>query len=60
MKPTKLRPCPICNQIMWVIGKTKNSKKITSCGHVFKFKKTKFQKLLDNKYKQTSWGLEIK
>jgi hypothetical protein len=57
---SKNRPCPICNKMMWVVGKTKNNKKITSCGHIFSFKKTKFQKILDKKYVKTPWGLELK
>lgn len=46
--------------MMWVVGKTKNNKKITSCGHTFRFKKSKFQKFLDQKYIETPWGLEIR
>jgi hypothetical protein len=57
---TKLRPCPICHEMMCIVGKTKNNKKLTSCGHTFKFKKTKFQKTLDKKYIKTPWGLELR
>ena len=60
MEQSQLRPCPICNKMMWVVGKTKNNKKITSCGHIFRFRKSKFQKFLDKKYIETPWGLEIR
>ena len=52
-------PCPICQKMMWVIGKTPKGEKITSCGHQFKFKKTRSQKDMDRKYVQTPWGLEL-
>mgnify|MGYP001207566014 CR=1 FL=1 len=52
-------PCPICKEIIWIVGKTKNGKSIASCGHSFKFKKTKSQKEFDKKYVQTIWGLEL-
>jgi hypothetical protein len=51
-------PCPICKEMMCVIG-TDNKYKITSCGHRFSFKKTKCQKDLDRKYIKTEYGLEL-
>jgi hypothetical protein len=53
-----LYPCPICHEMMCVIGKSSDGSKITSCGHTFKFKKTRFQKELDRKYIKTEYGLE--
>lgn len=50
--------CPICQSPMFIIGTDPKGKKITSCGHKFKFKKTKSQKQLDRKYIRTEWGLE--
>lgn len=44
---------------MLIIGRTKKGEKLTSCGHAFKFKKTKSQKEIDRKYVQTPWGLEL-
>lgn len=52
-------PCPICHQMMIIVGRDKKGKKIASCGHVFKFKKTRSQKDIDRKYVQTPWGLEL-
>ena len=60
MDQSQLRPCPICHKMMWIVGKTKNNKKITSCGHLFRFKKSKIERLIDQKYTKTSWGLELK
>lgn len=54
-----MMPCPICQQMMWVIGVTAKGKKLTSCGHAFKFKQTKSQKDMSRKYVQTPWGLEL-
>lgn len=55
-----LHPCPICHEMMWVIGKNKKGEKITSCGHNFKFKKTRSQKEMDHKYVRTpDGGLEL-
>lgn len=52
-------PCPICNKIMFIVGKDSKGKKIGSCGHSFSFKKTKSAKEFDKKYIKTPWGLEI-
>ncbi len=52
------KPCPICKKMIWIVGKSKNGKTIASCGHSFRFKKTKSQKILDRKYRETPWGLE--
>jgi hypothetical protein len=52
-------PCPICKQKMLVIGLTKKGEKLTSCGHSFKFKKTRSEKVIDRKYVSTPWGLEL-
>lgn len=54
-----LKPCPICGAMMWVIGTTDKGKKLTSCGHAFRFKQTKSQKDMSRKYVQTAWGLEL-
>jgi hypothetical protein len=54
------RPCPICGDVMWIIGLTDKKEKLTSCGHVFSFKKTKSQKDMDRKYIRTEWGLELR
>ncbi len=53
------RPCPICKEIIWIVGKSKSGESIASCGHSFKFKKTKSQKEFDKKYVSTPWGLEL-
>jgi len=52
-------PCPICKNTMTVIGKTDKGEKLTSCGHSFKFKRTRSQKVIDRKYITTPWGLEL-
>lgn len=55
-----LKPCPICQQMMWVIGQDKKGRKLTSCGHRYKFKKTRSQKEMDRKYIRTpDGGLEL-
>lgn len=54
-----LKPCPICKAMMWVIGKDSKGRKLTSCGHKFKFKQTRSQKMMNRKYVQTEWGLEL-
>ena len=59
MSSTSLYPCPICKQMMCIVGKAKDGSKLTSCGHKFKFKKTRSQKELDRKYIKTEWGLEL-
>lgn len=53
------KPCPICRTMMVVVGVSAKGEKITSCGHQYKFKKTKSQKDADRKYIQTPWGLEL-
>lgn len=54
------KPCPICQTMMFIIGTDKKGKKITSCGHKYKFKKTKSQKDMDRKYVSTpDGGLEL-
>jgi hypothetical protein len=46
--------------MMWVIGTDAKGKKITSCGHKFRFKKTRSQKDMDRKYVSTpGGGLEL-
>lgn len=60
VKPS-MRPCPICRDIIFVIGVNSKGKKIGSCGCTWKFKKTKSAKDLDRKYVRTpDGGLEIK
>lgn len=55
-----LKPCPICSTMMWIIGTNAKGKKLTSCGHAFKFKKTRSQKDMDRKYVSTpDGGLEL-
>lgn len=54
------QPCPICHQVMFIIGETKKGAKLTSCGHKFKFKKTRSQKEMDRKYIETEFGLELR
>jgi hypothetical protein len=53
------KPCPICRKLMFIVGVNSKKEKLTSCGHSFKFKKTKSQKDLDRKYVKTAWGMEI-
>jgi hypothetical protein len=54
------RPCPICKTMMFVIGTTKKGEKLTSCGHKYKFKKTRSQKEMDRRYISTpDGGLEL-
>lgn len=49
-------PCPICHTKMLIIGRTKKGEKLTSCGHAFKFKKTRSEKEMDRKYIRTPDG----
>lgn len=53
------KPCPICRKMMCIIGSTPKGEKLTSCGHKFKFKRTKSQKDMERKYVETPWGLEL-
>jgi hypothetical protein len=53
-----MKPCPICQQMMFITG-TDGKKKITSCGHKFRFKLTKSQKDMARKYIRTEYGLEL-
>jgi hypothetical protein len=52
-------PCPICHQLMFIVGTDAKNKKITSCGHRFRFRLTKSQKDMKRKYIKTEWGLEL-
>jgi hypothetical protein len=52
------KPCPICHELAMIIGQDDKGKKITSCGHSFKFKQTKSQKDMSRKYIKTPYGLE--
>jgi len=53
-------PCPICQKMMFVIGKNDKGEKLTSCGHKYKFKKTRSQKEMDRRYVRTpDGGLEL-
>jgi hypothetical protein len=52
------QPCPICHQVVVIIGQ-EGKKKLASCGHKWSFKKTKSQKDMDKKYIKTEWGLEL-
>jgi len=58
MKKTSMYPCPICKEIMYIVGKTVSGKKIGSCGCVWKFKKTKSEKISNRRYINTEYGLE--
>lgn len=54
-------PCPICKQVMTIIGRTSNGKKLTSCNHTFVFKQSRSQKDFNKKYIKTpDGGFEIK
>ena len=59
--PSKIsqRPCPICREMVILVGEDAKGKKIFSCGHKARFKKTRSQKEMDRKYKETEWGLEL-
>lgn len=63
MQPTpKLsqHPCPICRKMMFITGTTPKGEKLTSCGHKYKFKKTRSQKEMDRRYVRTpDGGLEL-
>lgn len=52
------QPCPICHQVIIIIGND-GKKKLASCGHKWSFKKTRSQKEMDRKYKKTEYGLEL-
>jgi len=52
-------PCPICKEVIFVVGKDHKGKTIGSCGHSWKFAKTRSQKELDRKYIRTEYGLEL-
>lgn len=54
-----LKPCPICQEMMYVTGEDNKKRKLTSCGHRYKFKKTRSQKEMGRKYIETPWGLEL-
>jgi hypothetical protein len=58
MKNVSKHPCPICKEMMLVIGESPKGEKLTSCGHKYSFKKTRSQKEADRKYIKTEWGLE--
>lgn len=59
MNKTSMYPCPICHKMMCIIGTTDKGEKLSSCGHKWKFKKTKSQKQMDRKYVVTEYGLEL-
>ena len=52
-------PCPICQEMVCIVGSTAKGEKLVSCGHKFKFKKTRSQKDMDKKYVRMPWGLEL-
>lgn len=58
MNKISIKPCPICKKMCWIVGTNKKGEKLASCGHTFKFKKTRSEKLMDRKYIETPWGLE--
>lgn len=53
------QPCPICRKEMFITGTNDKGEKITSCGHVYSFQRTKSQKMMDRKYISHPWGLEL-
>lgn len=59
MSKASMYPCPICGEMMCVIGVDKKGKKITSCGHRFSFKRSRSKKESERKYVRTPWGLEL-
>jgi hypothetical protein len=59
MKNNSIYPCPICKNKMFIVGVSKDAKKIGSCGCKFHFKKTRSEKEMDKKYVQMPWGLEL-
>lgn len=60
MNKISKKPCPICQELAITIGSDSKGKKILSCGHKVKFKKTRSQKDMDRKYVQTEFGLELR
>lgn len=59
MNKLSKKPCPICQELGITIGTDKKGKKILSCGHKIKFKKTRSEKDMDRKYISTPYGLEL-
>lgn len=59
MNKISKKPCPICKEMGITIGSDKKGKKILSCGHKVKFKKTRSEKDMDRKYVSTPYGLEL-
>lgn len=59
MNKLSMKPCPICKKMGYIVGENKKGEKLASCGHAFSFKKTRSEKLMDKKYVQTPWGLEL-
>jgi hypothetical protein len=55
-----LRPCPICKEMVFVMGKDKKNFTMVSCGHKYRFKMSRSQKDLERKYIKTEFGLELK
>lgn len=43
----------------WIMGTNKKGEKLASCGHAFKFKRTRSEKIMDRKYVTTPWGMEL-
>lgn len=58
MKPYKGRSCPICHNPMFITGKDSKGRTLTSCGHAYKFKRSKSEKMAERMYVRTPWGLE--
>lgn len=50
-------PCPICKEIVFVLGK-QGKYTLVSCGHKYKFKTSKFKKKLEKEFVATAFGLE--
>jgi hypothetical protein len=52
-------PCPICHRVGFIVGANDHGK-IMNCGHVYSFRSTRSQKVMDRTYETTPWGLERK
>lgn len=52
------RPCPICRDLVFVTQRYNNGYLLASCGHKFRFKKTKSEKIMDRNFIVRPWGLE--
>ena len=58
-KKVSMMPCPICKELIFITGKDSKNYSLASCGHRFRFKRSKSRKDMDRKYRETEWGLEL-